>query len=101
MVGTVFASWLESSYQRELAAIAGRAFYVWAETGHGEPWTLTRNESGLYGMSHYVETGRVSLDGGCGLESMLTIAETIGVRVRKVVRRGRVVGFDVEGADNE
>jgi hypothetical protein len=85
MVGTVFAEWLQDRYQGRLQAIGSRAYYV-GTTVHAD---------GFYGM-RYLPSGTVTLDGGCGLESIRRIAQEIGLEVRQTVtKRGHVDGFIV------
>lgn len=73
MTGTVFGQWLADVYQAELQA-AGSAV------------------TGLYGARSKAD-GSVSLDGACGLECMLEIAEAIGLEVeREYVKTGRNKG---------
>lgn len=91
MTGTVFAEWLQEVHQDRLKAIGGRAHgqYVPAEGG----WQRgADNADGLYGMAVYAYDGRlgvqrVSLDGGCGMESMVRIAEAAGLSVQRVYGR--------------
>jgi hypothetical protein len=98
MTGTVFSEWLQDVYQDELRAIADQAH----ETYEADS-TTTRNESGYYGMRAIKrvkpnETIRVTLDGGCGLESMRRIAEAIGLKVRATIdRKGNATGFVLPG----
>ena len=75
MVGTVFAEWLQDNYQTMLLSIADKAYY---------------------GMTAYTHKGYVSLDGACGLECMLTIAQAIGLDIqRQVDSKGKLIGFFV------
>ena len=79
MAGTVFGEWLADVYQAELKA-AGNVV------------------TDMYGARNYLDS--VQLDGACGLESMLRIAEAIGLEVereyvKKGVNRGRTIGWYV------
>jgi hypothetical protein len=99
MTGTSFGNWLTVVHQDRLLAIADRAYYTSAP-GEGR-YNVNKHPDALYGMTtHYDEAGKatlVSLDGACGLDSMRTIAKTIGLSVRSLVsRRGQVNGFTVE-----
>lgn len=79
MVGTVFGDWLASAYPNRLAALTDGQL------------------SGLYGFKRKAD-GRVQANGACGLESMISGAEAIGLTVRKTLnRRGSVTGFIVTG----
>jgi hypothetical protein len=76
MVGTVVANWLKERYQERLVA-AGSAV------------------TGLYGARK--QSWGVSLDGACGLECMIQIAEAIGIRITQNYNRRarRTDGFFV------
>ena len=80
MIGTVFGDWLQHYYQSELLKI---------------------KESGFYGMTYRADKNQVSLDGACGIESMLRIAEAIGLEVErdyiaKGRRRGETIGWFIQ-----
>lgn len=97
MVGTVFAMWLEANYQKPLLALQGQASNILSRK-----FGLVANpgENRFYGMTHDMEADRINLDGACGLESMLRIAEAIGLEVereyvKKGVNRGRTIGWYV------
>lgn len=90
MVGTCFGQWLADVYQEQLQA-AGKVV------------------TDLYGAKVYNSGApnydtRVSLDGACGFESMLKIAEAIGLEVeREYVKKGRnrgqTIGYYVQMKD--
>lgn len=95
MVGTVFGDWLADTHQVELLKIKDRAHYRY---GTGEPQNSPANS--LYGMAYDVQKGRVSLDGACGIESMIRIAEAIGLEVQREYQktgrnRGETLGYYV------
>lgn len=94
MVGTVLADWLTSTQQDALAPLAPRAFYTY---GDGIPYTRAEDErAALYGMAVNVTTGRVSIDGACGVESVRTIARAAGVKLTSLPsRRGETAGWIV------
>ncbi len=99
MQGTVFGGWLQETYQEAVALLAytGRAYGTYVDNVR-QP---NNERSGLYGMTLYRSAGtsRVMLDGACGLESMLTIAKTIGLTVRRISnRRGHLTGLLVTQA---
>lgn len=102
MLGTVFGAWLAANYQPELLAIKERASYYFSkEKGHE-----SRDPQGgaFYGMKYYIDDNRVSLDGACGLDCMIRIAEAIGLEVErdyiaKGRRRGETVGWYVSEAE--
>jgi hypothetical protein len=84
MTGTVVGEWLAGAADPDDA-----------------PATIndrTRNDSGLYGMTTHrspkMTRTWVTLDGGCGLQSMRTIAEAIGMKVTATIdRKGNATGF--------
>lgn len=101
MVGTVFAQWLTETYQADLLALKDRANYIFP--AEGAPRSADRANS-LYGMSYHEKGDRVHLDGACGLECMIRIAEAIGLEVEREYiakgrRRGETVGWFVSKAD--
>ena len=96
MIGTVFGKWLETYYQEELQAVKALAHYISDENG---TVSNPRTDS-LYGM-RWTKDGRVTLDGACGIDSMIRIAETIGLEVErdyiaKGRRRGETIGWFVQ-----
>jgi hypothetical protein len=97
MLGTVFAQWIEANYQPELLALKDRASYVFPLEGAPRP---ANHDNCFYGMSYHEKGERVSLDGACGLDCMIRIAEAIGLEVErdyiaKGRRRGETVGWYV------
>lgn len=81
MIGTVFGEWLETYYQNELVKLDETHFY------------------GMRKLSH-----KVSIDGACGIESMIRIAEAIGLEIErdyiaKGPRRGETTGWFVQMKD--
>lgn len=102
MVGTVFGDWLAANYQPELLALKDRASYVFPSTGRG--FHEEDRADSLYGMRYHEKGDRISLDGACGLECMIRIAEAIGLEVErdyiaKGRRRGETVGWYVSEAE--
>ncbi len=98
MIGTVFGQWLEANYQKELIEISQRAHNVFNQR---KEWVTSGRDDSLYGMTYRVADGKVSLDGACGLECMIRIAETIGLEVErdyiaKGRRRGETIGWYVQ-----
>lgn len=101
MRGTVFGEWLAANYQPDLLALKDRANYT--STAAGEFIPANREDS-LYGMAYLENDNRISLDGACGLECMIRIAEAIGLEVErdyiaKGRRRGETVGWYVSEAE--
>ncbi len=96
MVGTVFGDWLEANYQNELQAIKARAHYLSDENGT----VANPRTDSLYGM-RWTKDNRVTLDGACGIDSMMNIAKEIGLEVErdyiaKGRRRGETIGWFVQ-----
>ena len=96
MIGTVFGKWLQANYQDQLQAVKARAHYI-----SDENITVSnpRTDS-LYGM-RWTKDNKVSLDGACGIESMIRIAEAIGLEIEcdyiaKGRRRGETIGWFVQ-----
>lgn len=88
MLGTVFGDWLWSNYKDKIEATLEPL--VW-----GEP----RHEKGLYGyMSVKCEAEKGYLDGACGLDCMLKIAEAIGIDARPIysARSSCYIGFYIK-----
>jgi hypothetical protein len=96
MVGTVFGEWLADTHADALLGIAGRAYTV--VTGYGR--SKSDHPDPLYGMrvlcDSHARPARVALDGACGLDAMVAIAEAIGLRVRRHVNaKGNLTGLTV------
>lgn len=92
MIGTCFGNWLAETYQERLLAIKEKAFRVWSAQLDKH---VDTSES-LYGMTHYSDKNVIDLDGGCGIQSMIKIAEAIGLEVQSVSnKKGQSIGFIV------
>lgn len=76
MKGTVFGDWLQDVYQERLMALASDPSKL-EEAGYAVKGYLKHID--LYGITFY--SGKATLDGACGLESMKRIAEAIGLEV--------------------
>jgi hypothetical protein len=91
MVGTVFGNWLADTHQSQLVALADT----------NGPSTEHRGQvAHLYGMYRWAPAGPVTLDGACGLESMMRIAKSIGVEPERTYKpsgpnRGETTGWIV------
>ena len=98
MIGTVFGEWLEANYQKELLGIQCNAHMMWsAKFGRIE----NKGDTRFYGMTYDQIQNRVYLDGACGIDSMIRIAEAIGLEVErdyiaKGRRRGETIGWFVQ-----
>lgn len=82
MVGTVFGDWLQTEYQESLQAWARKQPIEPAYSHVTGYWRIKSK----YGIT-ITPDGRVSLNGACGIESMLRIAEAIGLDVEREYRR--------------
>lgn len=104
MTGTVFADWLEATFQSELLQFAEFAGSTWngiAHTHSDNPGyysyggTLLVN-SKLYGMTFYSHKKEIKLDGRCGLNSIMQIAHVLGLEVKRTHnKKGHTTGFIV------
>lgn len=91
MTGTCFGDWLASNYQERLLAIKDQAHRVW----NGSEQIVPPSPN-LYGMSYDVKANKVTCDGGCGINSMIKIAEAIGLEVQSTSnKKGHCTGFIV------
>jgi len=95
MVGTVFGAWLSKYYQDRLVKLSDRANYF---IKTGEMTRANDRPDSLYGMTFIIEDNRITLDGACGLDCMIRIAEEIGLDVQrdyiaKGRRRGETIGW--------
>ena len=96
MVGTVFGQWLEYYFQPELLMIKDKADRIYGSSLCDNPVT-----DSFYGMTYNAKQNTVSLDGSCGIESMMRIADAIGLEVErdyiaKGRRRGETIGWFVQ-----
>lgn len=97
MLGTAFGEWLASAHQERLKGIGHLAGSYYSKAGG---YQSHRNEYGnpargyYYGMTRNDDTGRITLDGACGLRCMLDIASAIGLTVETANnRRGSILAF--------
>lgn len=90
MVGTVFGEWLQDVYQDRLLNLMLKAHSTWSKS-EGKTY---HNDKGFYGMSYYIDENRIVLDGACGLDCMIRIAEAIGLEVqRNHDKKGNTTGW--------
>ena len=86
MRGTVVADWLESVAQDRLLALAALCGRDDSRTyGTDNKWAPIK---GYYGSTINPD-GSISLDGGCGIESIRHIAEAVGIVIRGCYGTGR------------
>lgn len=81
MLGAALGQWLQATMQDLLLCHADLAYNVY-DSGRLNDNGNTAGK--LYGMTHHLNSNTVSLDGGCGLESMLRIADAIGIKLQRV-----------------
>lgn len=104
MRGTVFGEWLQNTYAERLLELAKKTPGAFSQCNwNGElgpdahyARVPAERKVELYGGTYYANGGQgksdyhdarspfVSLDGGCGFESMRRIAEAIGLNIRTV-----------------
>jgi hypothetical protein len=76
MIGTVFGDWLQANFYDKLKALNPSEYY------------------GLFRSKQYKpEYEKLWLDGGCGLSSITTIAEAIGLNVKTIYKGQVTAGF--------
>ena len=94
MTSTVLGDWMAAQYQERLHRIRRQAY-----TSVNKRHKCRHNESptALYGCSYNAITDKVTLDGGCGENSMRAIAKAIGLDVMTTYnnRKGHHDGFIV------
>lgn len=96
MIGTVLGEWFEEQYQPELLALVEK------NTDKLEAYSIGIQDwqkvQGLYGMTYSTTSGRVMMDGGCGVESMIRIIEACGFEIEKSYdkRKGNLRAFYVQ-----
>lgn len=96
MIGTVFAHWLQDAYQSELLELVKTIPMI--EAGYHVKGYL-KNEK-LYGLNA-TPKGNVTLDGACGLSSMITVCDALGLDVgRTWNRKGHTTGFYVTSQES-
>lgn len=96
MIGTVFGHWLQDVYQDRLFELVKNLMRypeAFSQYGSLPGWIQFKD---LYGMIYKTNSGKVSLDGACGIGSMRRIAEAIGLDVQwEGNRKGHTIGFFV------
>lgn len=80
MIGTVVGQWLEDQFQHRLQRL---------DLSDADGWSSRRHYGAIPGKD-----GSVHLDGACGIESMRSLAEAIGIETKWVGnQRGKTIGF--------
>lgn len=81
MRGTVFADWLQAEYQDRLMTIRSR---MESRCSKAAGYRTHKAKNSLYGGTWNTDRKSVTLDGGCGFESIRRIAKAIGLKVRQI-----------------
>lgn len=98
MLGSNLGEWLEDVFQAELVAIKDRAHLIYNQ---GVGCSTSKADNALYGMTLNAADGSISLNGACGVDSMIKIGEAIGIEFQRSYyengrRRGETKGWYVE-----
>ena len=101
MIGTVVGDWLNAEFQERLQQLAAFAHASW------DTATKTRSTSqepgAFYGLTATYKNGvlqRATIDGACGIESVIRIARAAGIDLERVAsRKGATTGFWATWAD--
>lgn len=92
MQGTVFGKWLQNTFQAELLKMATDKKSEWEDCQYSASGYF--KIPSLYGLD--IKGEKITLDGACGLDCMIRIAESIGLEItRKYSKKGRLNGFFV------
>jgi len=92
MIGDTLGQFLQAEFQDRLQVISERAGSVYSKEGGYK--SLERNTGRLYGMTHNLDIGKVSLDGACGVSTMIEIAEAMNISISYIGnKRGQTTGF--------
>lgn len=78
MQGQVFGQWLEANYMDKIETL--------------QPYNRKTGKEGFYGL-FVGHTGKIILDGSCGLSTMIEIAKAINLSVQSDYKRGQLKGF--------
>jgi hypothetical protein len=89
MIGTVIGQYIQERFEDQLKAL------VKAHESELTPYVSDWFQlSSFYGLTFKPSENRVSLDGGCGIESMLKIAAALGLEVERTHnRKGHTNGY--------
>ena len=95
MIGTVLADWFEDQYQNKLIELVqSNVDKLEVYSAACPAWQKVK---GFYGMTYHPNENRVSLDGACGVESILCIIEACGFEVqRSRNKKGHTTAFHVQ-----
>lgn len=95
MIGAALGEWLQTTQQARLMALKDngpQGAPVTVDCGYATPGYLKRPD--LYGLT-FNPTGKATVDGACGVESVIKIAEACGISVTRDWNRraNRANGF--------
>jgi hypothetical protein len=81
MQGSVLGEWLQNNYQDRLISLKDNGPEgkpVTVDCGYATPGYLKRED--LYGLT-FNPNGKATVDGACGVESVIKIAEACGISI--------------------
>jgi hypothetical protein len=94
MEGTVLAEVLCTQFPTEMYLLANKRAHNVYPRGATPPGEWYCADDSLYGLSLNVEKKTAYVDGACGVRSVETIAEAMGIKLQWALnRRGHKVGF--------
>lgn len=102
MVGSAFGDVLEHFFAQRLRTVAAtRASRIVPDASVGPMWHAERGPEVLYGLTVYLGKDgnaiRASIDGACGINSVESIAEAMGLRLTwSLNRRGHKTACTIE-----
>lgn len=94
MIGTCLGEWLQDVYQDRLVKLAANHEYI-EEAGYTVKGYFKHKD--LYGITFKIDGAEVkaTVDGACGVESVIRIAEAVGIRITRDFGRNKTLGFFV------
>lgn len=92
MTGTVVADWLVAEHQDKLQALIC-TLELAPVNNYTQPFSGYLTASGLYGLTVRPD-GSVTVDGACGIECVIRIAEACGIELQRLNnRKCYTIGF--------
>lgn len=89
MLGTVFGEWLENTYQEKLVELFRNT--PLSDAGCSAPGYMKNKD---YSGAVITPKGKVTLNGACGINCMIRIAEAAGIEVTQDYnKKGHTVGY--------
>lgn len=102
--GTAFGEYLEKDWTDRLNALALANLDKLPQYEGGVNLNVNKTDKAFYGMTTIFKGGKfhhVNLDGACGFNCMVRIAEAMGLRVRKVHSSSKLDIFDIIDTQGE